>query len=272
MNTTRRCTKRVPGTRDNRWFRALASVLPGVVLLTAFLSAGPEERLFEEGNQLYLQGDFQGAAAKYHQIEAREKVSPELFYNLGNCYYKMQQTGKAVLYYERALRLDPGDEDISANLDTANQAIVDRIVPPEEFQFSRLLERAIFFVPSPALESTAMIAYYLAALLGVLLIIRKPADRARRMILRFLTVSLTLLSLSLMNAGLQWYERSNRVEAVIMAREASVLSAPEADSAKVFTLHEGTKVRLGQHSGEWMEIILVDGKVGWVRKADLETI
>jgi hypothetical protein len=182
----------------------------------------------------------------------------------------MNQIGKAILYYEKALKLDPGDDDIEANLSTANLATVDKITPPEEFAFSRLLVSLLFFLPGNFLLNTVLALYYLIVLAAVLSILRIGRYASLMRTTAMVLSSAAIVCLVLF--GLQWIYRADRVEAVVMAEEVTVLSEPGQEATAVFTLHEGSKVRIGQRSEDWAEIVLIDGKVGWVKANLLETI
>jgi tetratricopeptide (TPR) repeat protein len=254
--------------------RQFARILLIILILysSSFLIlADPEDRLFDEGNLLYQQGDFSGALEKYKQIEDQGRISPELFYNMGNCYYKLNQIGRAVLYFERANRLAPGDDDIEANLETANLAIVDKIEAPENFQIGLFIERVLFFIPSQLSVKVLLLLYYLAAIVGLVLIVQGNI-RFRAIMIRALFACFFLLFFFLSILVLQWYYLSNRIEAVLLVDETAARSGPDSNSTEVFSIHEGIKVRIEQQTDEWSEIILPDGKVGWVKSDTLETI
>lgn len=229
------------------------------------------DRLFDEGAVLYQQGDFRSALEKFRQIEASGLSSTALLYNLGNCHYKLDQIGKAILYYERALRQQPGDEDIEANLQIANQATVDKIQPPEEFALARWLIAALHLIPFPLVLRFGGALYLLmmAALLARLLS-RSLRTRSRLGLGAALLGTLLVLTVAL--AGLQWWDMRNRIEGVVQAPEVTARSSPEPGATEVFTIHEGTKVRIDDQTGEWIEVVLPDGKAGWVPGETVERI
>lgn len=227
-------------------------------------------RLFDEANVLYQQQEYDPALRKYRQIEQQGLVSMALFYNIANCYYKQDRIGKAIVYYERAKRLDPRDEDINANLAIANQATVDKITPPSEFAFSDWLTSRLSFVPRRRVLRLAALFYLAVTALVVVFFFSRETFRGRIGSLIIIGVALLFGTVGL--AVFQWWESGNRVEAVLQTDEISVKSSPGKAGIEVFTIHEGIKVRIGQETDAWVEIVLPDGKTGWIPDNSLEII
>lgn len=235
-------------------------------------TAAPQEDFFLEGNRLYQEGDFQGALASYQRIEEAGYESGPLFYNMGNTYFKLSQLGPAILYYERAHRLMPGDDDLRANLDLARSLTRDEVTPLPGFLPFRIARWWVYLL-SPAALIWIVGLSYIVATVWLLLVILRPTQRlaywgrwgAAGAGLLTLVFGATLLARSL---GL-----GDPPRAVVMAEAVDVQSAPSADPAlQVFVVHEGTTVRIDRRSNEWAEVALEDGQVGWVRLADLEEI
>jgi len=226
---------------------------------------------FEEGNRLYREGRYEQALQAYKSILESGLESGFVYYNIGNCHYKLNRIGPAILYYERAARWMPNDPDLRANLALANLAVVDRIEPVRPFfllRFSRWMMRLLTVEEWIGLTTVLYLIFMTFTILRI--VTRKP--RARRILSRFGAVSAILFLL----AGLVLLARlrsdARFAEAVIMRPEVVVMSGPGEETTEIFTLHEGTKVSLDSRSGEWVEIILADGKVGWVRAEVLEEI
>lgn len=234
--------------------------------------ADEPERLFEQGTQLYQSGQYTEALSAFQRILDSGMEAGPLYYNLGNCYYKLGDIGRAILNYERAARLMPGDEDVRFNLGLANQAIVDQIEGQEDFILIRLWHGFLYLMSVPVFLVTMGVSYVLTILF---LIIRMLT---RRSTLRAVVGRLTVLSgIILLVLAFSYVARiqdeKSRVEAIILKDKVDVMSAPLAQGGtEVFVLHEGTKVRLDREQGEWVEIILPDRKVGWVKKEMLEVI
>ena len=240
-------------------------------LLTAEVCAG-QGAFFDEGNQRYQAGDFDEALEHYAQILDDGLESGELYYNIGNTYFKLGELGPAILYYERARRLMPGDGDLLANLELARSLTADEMASLPGFWLFRAVGWWVELVPRGALVWLVALAY-LVAMMAVILVILRPATVlaawGRRLAITGATVTLVFgLNLAVRELGIGAAE-----EAVIMAEETAVQSAPSDDSAlQIFAIHEGTKVQTDRRSDAWIEIILEDGKVGWVRADQLEPI
>jgi hypothetical protein len=195
-----------------------------------------------------------------------------LYFNMGNCYYKQREIGLAILYYERAKRLIPDHEDLKANMALANLNIVDKISPRPQFILFRIVNGFVNLFPRPILISIVTALYLVFMILITLWLLLKRGPLRRLMIRIGILMGILLLIFTL-SLTAQWINERNTTEAIILTEKVDVMSAPGKEGAvEVFALHEGTKVFIDQTSGEWVEIILSDGKVGWLKKEDLEII
>ena len=256
-----------------RWCRFLTACA-AATLVTAW-GASPvaaQDAFFDEGNRRYQDGDYAGAVEFYERILESGLESGELHYNLGNAWFRLGELGPAILHYERARRIMPRDDDLAANLDLARSMTVDRVTPLPGFWLFAVARWWIDLLSRPALLRVVTLAWLvaMAALIvavvgrGELLLVwsRRAAAVAGMATLVF---GLSLLAREL-DVG-----RSD--EAIIMAEEAAVHSAPsDDDELLIFTVHAGTKVRVERRSDAWVEIVLEDGKVGWVRSGRLVLI
>ena len=251
--------------------RIASLCLVTILTFPVLLQAGEKEHLFEQGNAFYQAGDFARALENYHKILEIGYESGVVYFNMGNCHYKLRNVGQAILYYERAKRMIPGDEDLKANMALANLAVVDKITPRPEFVLFRMWNDFVHLLPFSILLWVT-VGLYMATTIFIILWVLFRRQAGRRIALRlsvFFGVVLVILSLSLLG---QIQRKKNRVEGIIMTQKVDVRSAPGDESMDVFSLHEGTKVRIDQTSGDWVEIILADGKVGWVKKDVVEVI
>ena len=240
-------------------------------LFTPSVSSG-QGAFFDEGNQRYQEGNFDGALDRYLRILDDGLESGELYYNIGNAYFKLGEIGPAILSYERARRLMPSDDDLLANLELARSLTADEITPLPGFWLFRVVGWWVGLLPLRALVWLVAVAY-LAAMTAVILVMLRPATAlavwGRRIAITAAAVTVVFgINLTARELGLGAAE-----QAVILAEEAVVQSAPSDDAAlQIFAVHEGTKVRVDRRSEEWVEIVLEDGKVGWVRTDELEPI
>lgn len=249
----------------------------GLALVLAVLGvmAGPavaQDEIVARGNAAYQEGDFAAAVEAYEAVLESGYRSAGLEYNLANAYFKSGELGRAILHWERAARLAPGDQDIQANLDLARSLTVDAVEPLPRFWLSSVVDWWIGLLPAGWLRAIVALGW-IALSSGVVLRILARSAWAPS-VGRGLVVTGTLLVLLFAPAMLM---RETGVgmpdEGIILADAVQVRSAPSADDdLTLFEIHEGTKVRIDQRTGEWLEVVLEDGKVGWVPAAVLEVI
>ena len=250
--------------------RTLIHVLLAVACAcTVFAQTAPDE--FERGNAFYRDGKYDQAALSYESILKQGLTSSSLFFNIGNCYYRMGKIAPAILAYERALRLQPNDADIKHNLNLVNLKTLDRIEPLPELFFIEWLRSFSAVVP---LHMTARLfaACWLllfAALSMLYLLANSAAFRFLRGLV--ITAALALIPLTVVLVT-QIADSRNRSDAVVMVSVVTAKTSPDAQSLDAFVAHEGLKVKLSDAVGEWMKIVLPDGKVGWIRAQDCKRI
>lgn len=256
--------------------RGLAFVPTARVVVAVILSiAAPvsaQQEIVARGNEAYQAGEFDDAIEAYEAVLQGGFRSAGLEYNLGNAYFKTGELGPAILHWERALELSPGDEDARANLELARSLTVDAVEPLPRFWLSSLVSWWVGLLPRAWLLGVLATAW-LALTGGVVLrILGRPfwmPATGRWLTVAGAVVFLAFLpSLVVRETGWGMAER-----AVILADAVPVRSAPSADDdLTLFEIHEGTRVRIEERTGAWLEVVLDDGKVGWVREDVLEEI
>ncbi|MFQ5631846.1 MAG: tetratricopeptide repeat protein [bacterium] len=242
-----------------------------VGVLGSHLYADEAESLFYQGNKLYENGDYEEAIAVYERILDTGKQSWQLYYNMGNAYYKLNKTGLAILHYERAYKLNPESEDVRFNLQLANLAIVDRIPEPPKAEWIIWLESIHLSLSFTTLLWLALF-FYAIFMLSLALKYIKPDLRQNRLIRLFSAGGLSAFIIVFLWFALRWYQIETARFAIVLQREVSVTSSPTQDATEVFALHEGTKLQIEQQSGDWARIRLQDGKVGWLPLAAIGVI
>lgn len=217
----------------------------------------------------YVAGDHAGALKGYMVLEL-DSTSADLFYNIGNCHFKLGNKAEAVLWYERAYRLAPGDADIRTNLDLARAQVVDRINAAPGIAIDGGLST---WFAGRTIDTWAVRSLWACTigfvLLAASLFIGATAKRVMR-IAAALAGVMTLLSFGL--AVRRSSTLHDNDQAIIMAPKVDVKSEPRASGATVFVLHEGTKVSVASTSDAWCRIELANGNVGWMKQAELERI
>lgn len=223
-----------------------------------------------EAARLYQEGHYHDAAIRYKAL-LQQGESALLYYNLGNCYYKQEEIGHSILNYERALLLQPGNEDIRYNLEMARRATVDKIhVLPELF----LVRWYKGVVTSLTADAWGILSVVLFILFLVLAVVFFHATSVTNKKLAFSTGLLALLftALTVLFANKQYHRVTDRTAAVILTPSVTVRGAPDPSGTELFIIHEGLKVTVQDSLGSWYNVRMADGNAGWVRQSDLEKI
>lgn len=230
------------------------------------------DSLWTSANEAYAQGLWADAADGYEMITDMGLESAPLYCNIGNAYYKYGNLPKAILNYERALKLDPSYEDAAANLELMNSMIQDRIDPVPPFFLSKWFRDISYLMPSDAWAVIAVVLFALT--LGLfLLFLLAPTVAGRRTGFFTGIVTLVLMAFAFSFSVSQKNEYMNADKAIVMRPVTSVKSSPSSESVKdLFVLHEGTKVKVLDTVGSWNNIELADGRQGWLPASDLELI
>ena len=231
-----------------------------------------EKTLWDDANAAYEQGDWTTAQETYEAMSELGLESPQLYYNLGNAYYRQGYLAKAVLNYERALKLDPSFSDAQFNLGYVNDFLQDRIETVPEF-FLKEWMRSISHIMSSDAWAWACVVLF-ALTMALLLVFRLATSIVWRRVGFFAGIVTALLTLSALAFAIwQKNEYLSHDEAVVMKVVTSVKSSPSAEnSTDLFFLHEGTKVKVLKTVGAWTNISLADGRQGWLKTQDVETI
>ena len=223
-------------------------------------------RLMEEANRLYTTDDFTGAISLYDSVIQAGYESAVLYFNLGNAYFKQNDIPSAILYYEKARKLDPTDEDIRFNLDLANSRIVDKMEPLPEI-FLRTWWKAVRDHFSSDQWAKTGLSLFILSLIAVMLFIISGSVPIRK--LSFWTgVSLVILmTLCILFSVSSYRDYSKHSSAIIFTPTVTVKSSPADNSVDLFVIHEGTKVYITDKVEGWYEVKLANGNVGWVKNS-----
>lgn len=238
-----------------------SSILLLLILAAAPAGATPEER-FDEGYAAYEAGRFEEAAEAFRAALADGVRDPRLEYNLANAEFRAGRIGAAILHWERALALAPGDPDVLANLSLARERLVDRIEVPDPGPFARALARAQGTV-GPDLQAVVVLVLFWAAASVLAWSLRRPGAFGPASGWTF-----AALTLALVLAGWSFAATLDRVEggngAIVTAPAVEVLAGPSPANATVFRMHEGTRVEIRESRGGWTRVTLPNGLTGWV--------
>lgn len=235
------------------------------------LNAQSPDQSFVQGNQLYQQGKIAEARDVYEDLVNHGYVSGELLYNLGNAYYRTGNLPKAILYYERALRLLPADEDLRNNLQLANLSITDKIEPAPRLFVWDYWDALKGWLPLHTLTLVAWGWYVL--LLGAIAAIVLARTYAARKIAAYAAIACAVgfILFAAVFVGLLG-DLNRGDQAIITGTLVTVKNSPDLKSSDAFVLHGGVKVQIVDRYATWSKIRLADGKVGWMEAGSAEII
>lgn len=229
------------------------------------------EKSWDAANKAYQEADYKRAETLYRAILEQGLHSAKLYYNLANTLFKQEKLGEAILYYNKALRLSPADEDVRHNLEYAENSTKDSIEHiPEFFLFAWIRAvRNLMSCDGWTIFSLVILVIGLAAALFYLLAHRISTRKAGFYVM-ILAALLFLVATLFAN-----YERKaivNHNEAIVMSSAVSVKSSPDRAATELFVLHEGTKLSIGERMDGWVEVRIADGRKGWIESSRIAEI
>ena len=234
-------------------------------------AAATPDAFWDEANTAYLNADYHTAIGVYERILAQGLVSAKLYYNLANAYFKEGEVGKSVLFYNRALRLAPGNEDVRYNLAVAETMTKDKIERIPEFFAVAWMRTLRHTMGCTAWSLLSLVL--LAGMLGLLLLYLLSQRIGLRKAGFYGTLAaFVLFVLTTWFAVLERREILRSDEAVVMVASSAVKSSPDRAATDLFMLHEGTKATVTASLDDWCEITLADGKKGWIESRKIEII
>ena len=237
----------------------------GVLFFSPQKAAADFTAIFIEALEDYKAGNFRQSAEKFEIIAQNSIKNPHLYYNIGNAYLKAKDTGRAILWYERARRLTPGDPDLNYNLEYADSLVKDK----EDNSF-KIME-VLFFWDSLIPAKTMQMA---AVLLSILFFTWAAVQTLKRKQI-FSGVGILIFSIFIFTSAIvsvNYYEHSIRLNAVIVAEEAVIRSGMTDTSTTLFSLHAGTKVRVMEQRARYLKIKFSKDKIGWIKTDDASII
>jgi hypothetical protein len=254
--------------------RRAALVLALAVVLCA-VTVGARDAaaaLYNQGNQAYAQGDFDKAIALYGKALEHGANNHRVHYNLANAYFQKREIGLAILHYERALRLAPGDADIRHNLRYARLATVDKWDEPETGFFVRGFRAVRDRVSLSFVVGAAAIAYLLFCTVLLVAVIGRRRAVPRTIALACAAV---VFCAGLALAPLVWSKVahfSGDAAGVVLAPKVEAMSGPGDRFTTVFTVHEGMAFRIQERREGWARVLIPSGFSGWIPVESFETI
>jgi tetratricopeptide (TPR) repeat protein len=231
----------------------------------------PAQALFAKGNELYAKGQYKAAADTYQQLLDEGYQSTAIYFNMGDASFKNDDIASALLYYEKARKLAPGDDDINFNIRFVNAKTTDKVDEAPEFFLTRWGRAFILNFSVSQLSVLSIVFVFLGSALLVLyffagsVMIKKSSF--------YISLSLGFLAIvTILIAQRQTSYFNEHRQAIIFTSSVNVKSGPVEKSNTLFVIHDGTKVNVLENDNAWMKIGLPNGNEGWVKTSDLKEI
>ncbi|NKI31392.1 tetratricopeptide repeat protein [Muricauda sp. DJ-13] len=241
------------------------------VLFVTTIGVSQNDAYFAKATELYNKGEFENALNYYDRILDNGKHSAELYFNMGNAHYKLENIGPSIFYYEKALLLKPNDPEILNNLGYAQNMRLDAIEELPKTAMGKLYESIIKLFNFNQWSYLAVLFMILFVLAYIAYYLLNLAFRKRLFFVSGL-LFLGLACASFFLAYLSYQDFKSNNPAIVFAREIVVSSEPNDRSERVFTLHEGTKVNILEDLENWLKIEIADGQIGWTPSENLKLL
>lgn len=242
-----------------------------LVLLYSSLAAQDQENVAVQARKAYEAGQFETSIQLYEGILQKGLESSVLYYNLGNAYFRNKDLPSAVLYYEKALKLDPTNPDIQHNIDLVNSKIIDKVEPVPELFYKRWW-LALLNTMNLGTVAVLMICLFTLSLLFTGIYLSSTRLGIRKFSFYSAIALFILVILSFMVAREKKHYLTRHHEAIVFTPTVTIKSSPDAASTDLFVIHEGLKVTLLDKIGEWQEIRIANGSIGWLKLSDIRHI
>ena len=222
------------------------------------------EQWFDEANAAYNAGRYDSALMLYNRVAESELESVALYFNMGNAHYKLRDYPMAIYYYEKALKLDPSNDDARTNLAIANLAIVDKIEEVPQSFIAKGWDGLKHSLSGQQWTILSIVAFGLL-LVSAFLFLRGQSMGLRKLGFFAGLLMLVVFALSVLLAAQLKQASSTEDQAIIMTPTVTVKSTPNEASVDLFVLHEGTKVEILDHADGWNKVRIANGSIGWLQ-------
>ncbi|MFD2822637.1 tetratricopeptide repeat protein [Lacinutrix iliipiscaria] len=249
----------------------MKSVFYILIALATTISVAQNDALFEQGNALYNEGKFSEAISKYERILDTKKHSAELYFNLGNAHYKLNNIAPSIYYFEKALLLAPNDKEILHNIAFARNMTVDDIDRIPEVGFSKLFKNLTNKLSFDTWAYISVFAMSFFVLLYLMYYFSYSTAKKRLAFIGSLSF-LVVTCMALFFAFNKFNIDKDDQPAIVFSQEALVKSEPNLRSEESFRLHEGTKVQILDTVKNWKKIKLTDGTTGWISSEHIKVL
>ncbi len=237
----------------------------------SFFAFSQNELKFDQGKEHYNEANYEAAITSWESILESGEHSAALYFNLGNAYYRIDQIAPSIYYYEKALKLAPGDPEIKNNLAFAQNQTIDIIEPLPKNLFSTWIERTTqlfsfdYWAKTAIIFSIGFVFLFLGYYFSVVAM-KKRLFFIGSFLSLFISLGCVFFAFS------NYAQVNNNKTAILFASSSQVRSEPLERAELSFVIHEGTKVKIISEEADWVRIKLADGKDGWMQKGDLKEL
>lgn len=233
--------------------------------------ANPQQEIIKNANTEYSNGYYDHALELYQMVLEQGYTSADLYYNIGNTFFKLNRIPEAVLYYERALKLAPNDENIRFNLELAQKRTFDKIESIPDLFYERWFRSLVNNNTADGWGIWSIVLLSVAFILAAIYLL--SPRRGMRVFAFYFSATLIVLALSTLSmAYLQHHFRTANPEGIVFDPSVTVKSSPSDGSIDLFVIHEGTKVKIKDQVGDWYEVRIASGSQGWIKAGTIEKI
>jgi tetratricopeptide (TPR) repeat protein len=229
------------------------------------------DSLIARGNQAYSQGLYDSAIHLYSKVFDQELESYELYYNIGNAYFKKNQLPSAILYYEKAKKMAPNSEDVNFNLSIANSMIVDKIEQVPEMFYKKWWNYFYNAFNEDTWTILSLVSWIVLLFFVALFFITKSRSTKKLAFYLGLLFLLSTIGTFGLSSQKYYYTKKNR-EAIIFTPTITAKSSPTQSAVDLFVIHEGTKVQIMDEVQGWVKIKIRNGSIGWLPRESVERI
>ncbi len=243
-------------------------IILSLISLGIFANNDTGIQKFKEANKLYSENKFEDAAKLYEELITEGYSSFELFYNTANTYYRMNKTGKAIYWYEKAKMLNPKNDDLKYNLDLA-QLRVKNLPPDVPKIFPVRLFKQITYSKSYKFWGFISLSVFILFLIVLYFYFAGKNSKTKKIRLLTATIFLFVSVISFIFMQYQINKIKAHNTAIIVNKEVTAKSSPDNSAADLFKVYEGYKVKIESKNENWCEVTLTDGRKAWIKKDDL---
>ena len=246
-------------------------LLPVLFLCCSMALGQEKETTFENANSAYNAGQYENAVMLYKEILESGRHSAELYFNLANSYYRLNQVGESIFYFEKAKQLNPTDEDINVNSNFAQNMAIDAVEVLPKSQITKLREKTIdLFSQDGWAFFIILLAWFLVFFWGLYLWNKVPVIKRTFFIFSLVLGLLLMGSLSI--AVIKSSKTADTTYGILFNKKIEVWAEPNSRAEVLFLLHQGTKVQMLDQLEEWRKIRIANGSEGWIKNGRVRSL